>query len=125
MMSPGHFGSGLTANGGGKVGHLGGSIVGLRLSTLRRWKTVPPATFYVDYQPVEGEMDVSSGDVRSGAAGLHGGGDECSGSLPGVRPAPGHGAQDAGLLSAARLPATDPAASTQPFDKLRISPSPA
>ena len=25
----------------------------------------------------------------SGAAGLHGGGDECSGSLPGVRPAPG------------------------------------
>ena len=30
---------------------MGGSIVG-----LRRWKTVPPATFYkVDYQPLEGE----------------------------------------------------------------------
>ena len=50
-------------NGGGKVDHMGGSIVG-----LRRWKTVPPATFYkVDYQPLEGETDVSSGDVRSGA----------------------------------------------------------
>ena len=35
-------------------------------------------------------MDVYSGDVCSGAAGLHGGGDERSGSLPGVRPAPGH-----------------------------------
>ena len=43
---------------------MGGSIVG-----LRRWKTVPPATFYkVDYQPLEGETDVSSGDVRSGRA---------------------------------------------------------
>ena len=36
---------------------------------------VPPGvsveTFYkVDYQPLEGETDVSSGDVRSGAAGL-------------------------------------------------------
>ena len=95
-------------NGGGKVDHMGGSIVGLRLSC---WKTVPPATFYkVDYQPLEGETDVSSGDVRSGAAGLHGGGDERSGSLPGVRPAPGHGAQDAGLLGAARLPAGEPGA---------------
>ena len=69
-------------NGGGKVDHMGGSIVG-----LRRWKTVPPAAFYkVDYQPLEGETDVSSGDVRSGAAGLHGGRHERSGSLPGVRP---------------------------------------
>ena len=57
-------------NGRGKVGHVGGSIVG-----LRRWETVSPAAFRrVDYQPLEGEMDVSSGDVRSGAAGLHGGG---------------------------------------------------
>ena len=101
--------------------HMGGSIVG-----LRRWKTVPPATFYkVDYQPLEGETDVSSGDVRSGAAGLHGGRHECSGNLPGVRPAPGHGAQDAGLLGAARLPARGSATATQPFDKLRRSPSPA
>ena len=54
----------VRVNGGGKVDHMGGSIVG-----LRRWKTVPPATFCkVDYQPLEGETDVSSGDVRSGAA---------------------------------------------------------
>ena len=96
-------------NGGGKVDHMGGSIVG-----LRRWKTVPPAIFYkVDYQPLEGETDVSSGDVRSGAAGLHGGGDERSGSLPGVRPASGHGAQDVGLLGAAGLPAGEPATASQ------------
>ena len=56
----------MDVNGGGKVCHVGGSIVG-----LRRWETVPPAAFYkVDYQPLEGETDVSSGDVRSGAAGL-------------------------------------------------------
>ena len=37
----------MSVNGGGKVDHMGGSIVG-----LRRWKTVPPATFFkVDYQP--------------------------------------------------------------------------
>ena len=30
-----------SVNGGGKVDHMGGPIVG-----LRRWKTVPPATFY-------------------------------------------------------------------------------
>ena len=108
-------------NGGGKVDHMGGSIVG-----LRRWKTVPPATFYkVDYQPLEGETDVSSGDVRSGAAGRHGGRHERSGSLPGVRPAPRHGAQDAGLLGAAGLPARGSATATQPFDKLRRRPSPA
>ena len=101
--------TGVAVNGGGKVDHMGGSIVG-----LRRWKTVPPAAFYkVDYQPLEGETDVSSGDVRSGAAGLHGGRHECSGSLPGVRPAPGHGAQDAGLLGAARLPARGSATATQ------------
>ena len=43
--------------GGGKVGHVGGSIIG-----LRRWKTVPPAVFYkVDYQPLRdssSELDV-------------------------------------------------------------------
>ena len=89
------------------MGHVGGSIVGLRLSTFR--ETVPSTAFdKVDYQPLEGEMDVSSGDVRSSAAGLHGGRHECSGSLPGVRPAPGHGAQDAGLLGSTRLPAPRP-----------------
>ena len=35
------------------------------------------------------------------------------GSCPGVRPAPGHGAQNAGLLRAAGLPATDPAQEAQ------------
>ena len=110
-----------SVNGGGKVDHVGGSIAG-----LRRWKTVPSTVFYkVDYQPVEGAMDVFSGDVRSGAAGLPGGGHERSGGLPGVRPAPGHGAQDAGLFGAARLPARRPTTATQPFDKLRMSPSPA
>ena len=102
------------------MGQVGGSIVG-----LWRWKTVPSAVFYkVDYQPVEGEMDVFSGEVRSGAAGLPGGRDERSGSLSGVRPAPGHGAQDADLLGSARLPAGEPATVSQPFDKLRMSPSP-
>ena len=104
----------LGVKGGGKVGHVGGSIVG-----LRRWKTVPSAIFYkVDYQPVEGEMDVFSGDARSGAAGLHGGRHERSGSFPVVRPASGHGAQDTGLLGSARLPATEAAAASQ------ASPSP-
>ena len=37
-------------------------------------KTVPSAAFYkVDRQPLEGEMEVSSGDVCPGASGLHGG----------------------------------------------------
>ena len=37
-------GEGFGINGGGKVGHVGGSIV----DRLRRWKTVPPAVFYLD-----------------------------------------------------------------------------
>ena len=43
---------------------------------LRRWKTVPSAVFRgVDYQPLEGEMDVSSADVSARSPGLH----DCSG----------------------------------------------
>ena len=49
-------------------------------------------------------MDVYSRYVPARAPGLHGGRDERSGSVPGVRPAPGHGAQNAGLLGSARLP---------------------
>ena len=49
-------------------------------------------------------MDVPRGNVRARSPGLHGGRDERSGSLPGVWPAPGHGAQDAGLLGAPRIP---------------------
>ena len=64
--------------------HVGGSI-----AWLWRLKIAPSAAFYNgDYQPVEGAMDVLRGDVRSSASGLHGGGDERSGSLPNVRPAP-------------------------------------
>ena len=75
----------------------------LRLSTFR--KTVPSTVIYeVDQQPVEGEMDVPSGDVRARSPGLNGGGDERSGNLPRVRTAPGHGTQDADLLGAIRLP---------------------
>ena len=37
-------GEGFGINGGGKVGHVVGSIV----DRLRRWKTVPPAVFYLD-----------------------------------------------------------------------------
>ena len=58
-------------------------------------------------------MDVLRGAVRASSRGLHGGRDERSGSLPGVRPAPGHGAQDAGLLGAARLPAPEPTPTAQ------------
>ena len=50
-----------------------------------------------------GVKDVHGGTVRSGAPGLHGGGDEHSGGCPGVRSAPGHGAQDAGVLGAGGL----------------------
>ena len=54
----------------------GGSTV-----AFGRLKTVPPVAFNrADFQPAEGEMDVSRGDVFSGAAGLPGGGDERSGS---------------------------------------------
>ena len=49
-------------------------------------------------------MDVSRGDLRTSSPGLHGRRDERSGSLPCVWPAPGHGAQDAGLLGAPRIP---------------------
>ena len=46
-------------------------------------------------------------------------------ALPGVRVAPGHGAQDDRLLSPTGLPAAEPAPPSQPFDKLRRSPLPA
>ena len=49
-------------------------------------------------------MDVLRGAVRASSPGLHGGRDERSGGVPGVWPAPGHGAQDAGLLGATRIP---------------------
>ena len=62
---------------------------------------------------MEGAMDVCSGDVRAGSAGLHGGRDERSGGLAGVWPAPGHGAQDAGLVGPTWLPAPGPTPKAQ------------
>ena len=56
---------------------------------------------------MEGVKDVQGGAVRSSAPGLHGGRDEHAGGCPSVRPAPGYGAQDAGLFNAAGLPAAD------------------
>ena len=52
---------------------------------------------------MEGVEDVQGGVVRAGAAGLHGGGDEHAGGCPGVRAAPGYGAQDAGVFGATRV----------------------
>ena len=56
-----------------------------------------------------GATDVQGGHVSSGPPGGDGGGGEHSGGCPGVRAAPGHRAQDAGLLRSAGLPATDSA----------------
>ena len=61
-----------------------------RLPDLWRWKNAPSTAFRkADYQSLEGVMDVSRGAVRASSPGLDGGRDEPSGSLPGVRPAPG------------------------------------
>ena len=49
---------------------------------------------------MDGGMDVPGGRVPAGPTRGDGGGDEHSGSLPGVRFAPGHGAQDALAYSA-------------------------
>ena len=46
-------------------------------------------------------MDVQSGRISAGSPGGDRGWDEHAGSSPGVRPAPGHGAQDAGLFGPA------------------------
>ena len=54
-------------------------------------------------------MDVPGGRVSTGPAGGDGGWDEHPGGIPRVGSVPGHRAQDAGLLSAAGLPAEDSA----------------
>ena len=88
-------------------------------------ENVPSTAFRkAEYQSLEGVMDVPRGNVRARSPGLYGGRDERSGSVPGVWPAPGHGAQDAGLVGAARLPAPGPTPPAQPFDKLRMRPAP-
>ena len=79
------------------------------LAELWRREIVPSSAFRkAEYQSMEGAMDVCSGDVCAGSAGLHGGRDERSGGLAGVWPAPGHGAQDAGLVGPTRVPTAGP-----------------
>ena len=56
---------------------------------------------------MEGVKDVQGGTVRSSAPGLHGGRDEHARGCPRVRSAPGHRAQDTGVLGATRVPSTD------------------
>ena len=59
-------------------------------------------------------MDVPGGRVPAGPTSGDGGGDEHPGSLPCIEFAPGHGAQDAGLLGAVGLSATDPPKKPKP-----------
>ena len=47
---------------------------------------------------MDGGTDVPGGRISAGPQGSHGGGDKHQGGVPGVRPAPGHGAQDDRLL---------------------------
>ena len=62
----------LYVKGGEKMYRAGGPI-----AWFGRRKTVPPVAFHrADFQPLEGAMDVSRGDVLSGSPGLPGGGDE-------------------------------------------------
>ena len=58
-------------------------------------------------------MDVHRGHVFACAQGVPGGGDEHQGSVPGVRVAPGHRAQDAVALGASGLPQEAPTATTE------------
>ena len=77
---------------------------------LWRLKNVPSCAIHrFEVVLMGGGMDVPGGRVSTGPAGGDGGWDEHPGGLPGVRVAPGHGAQDSGLLSAAGLPAADSA----------------
>ena len=97
--------AGEPVKGGGKVDHVGVSDC-LNCGSV---ENVPSSAFRkADYQSMEGVMDVSRGNVRASSPGLHGGRDERSGSVPGVWPAPGHGAQAAGLLGAPRIPTPGP-----------------
>ena len=79
----------------------------------------------LEVEPMGGATDVQSGSVSAGPQGGDGGGDEHPGGGAGVRVAPRHGAQNAGVFSTAGLPAADSAPQAQPFDKLRRSPAPA
>ena len=55
---------------------------------------------------MDGATDVQSGRISAGPKGGDGGWDEHAGSSPDVWPAPGYGAQDAGLFGPAELSPT-------------------
>ena len=74
-------------------------------------------------EPMGGATDVQGGPISTCSAGGDGGGDEHPGGSAGVWVAPGHGAQDSGLLRAAGLPAANLCTAPQPFDKLKRSPT--
>ena len=79
-----------------------------------RLNTVPPAIIHRGVaDPMDGEMDVQSGRISAGSPGGDGGWDEHAGSSPGVRSAPGHGAQNAGLFGPAGLSPPDSAQKAQ------------
>ena len=58
---------------------------------------------------MDGATDVQSGRISAGSPGGDGGWEEHAGSSQDVWPAPGHRAQDAGVLRASGVPETDPA----------------
>ena len=67
----------------------------------------PPPAISGVADPMDGATDVQHGCIPADSTGGDGGGHERPAGFPGVRTAPGHGAQDAGLFRAAGLPATD------------------
>ena len=92
--------------------HLDGLTADIRLSLFRTLslvidtvaveKCTSAAIHRFEVVLTGGGMDVPGGRVSTGPTGGDGGWDEHPGGLPCVRVAPGHGAQDSGLLSAAR-----------------------
>ena len=59
-----------------------------------------PPSIRVVADPTDGATDAQRGRISAGSPGSDGEWDERSGGFPGVRSAPGHGAQDAGLFGA-------------------------
>ena len=62
---------------------------------------------------MEGDKDVHRGHVFARAQGVPGGGDEHQGSIPGVRAAPRHRAQDALAPRASGIPQEAPTAASE------------
>ena len=84
--------------------HVGGLA-----AHIRRLNTVPSAAIHrVIVDPMDGAADVSRGDVSACSQGRDGGRYEHPGGLPGVRSAPGHRAQEGGLLRATGVTEASP-----------------